>query len=142
MLTGRLNRLPLLCHYSLACGPFTFSMAAPDSSIAYLVEMMDPHLVTLQKVDVTAFLANAVTTVLAHFESFAEPVTVQVSIDKASGDLAGILFFTEEDEVIGVIRPYYLARDELECANPEVLAAAEGPLAKLEGQLTHLFKKR
>lgn len=116
-------------------------MAATSPPPVYLVELLDPYLVTHQKADITRFLPNAIGTVHKHLESFHEPITVEVQTDLASGDMAGIVFFTEEGEAIAVIRPYYLEREELECTNLDILKAAEGPLPKLEKPLNRIFER-
>jgi hypothetical protein len=116
-------------------------MAANSPPPVYLVELLDPHLVTHQKSDVSRFLQNAIGTVHKHLEEFAEPVTVEVQVDIASGEMAGIVFFTEEEEAIAVIRPYYLDREDVECTNPDIVKAAEGPLSKLEKLLNRTFER-
>lgn len=116
-------------------------MAAISQPPVYLVELLDPHLVTHQKSDVTRFLQNAIDTVYKHLEPFVEPISVEVQIDFASGELAGIVFFTEEEEAIAVIRPYYLGREEVESTNPDIAKAAEGALPKLEKLLNRIFER-
>lgn len=116
---------------------------APLSPIppVYVVELMDPHLATHHSLDATLFLENAIETVFKHLADFAEPVEAQVTIDEASGELAGILFFTEEAELISVIRPYYLNREESECQHPDICRMAAGALPKLEKNLNRIFKR-
>jgi hypothetical protein len=102
---------------------------------------MDPHLATLERVDVTRFLENAIDTVLKHLADFTEPVEAQVTIDTQSQDLAGIIIFNEACEPISVIRPYYLDREESECEHPEICRAAVESLQKLEKNLNRIFKR-
>lgn len=116
-------------------------MAVTSPPPVYLVELLDPHLVTHQKSDVTRFLQNAIDTVHKHLESFEEGVSVEVQIDLASGDLAGIVFFTEEEEAIAVIRPYYLSREDAEVTKQEIVKAAEAPLPQLEKRLNRIFER-
>ena len=116
---------------------------APLSPIppVYVVELLDPHLATHINLDATLFLENAIEAVYAHLADFAEPVEAQVTIDQASGELAGILFFNEAAELISVIRPYYLSREESECRNADICRMASGPLPKLEKNLNRIFKR-
>lgn len=116
-------------------------MAVPDAPPVYLVELMDPHLEHIQKVDITAYLANAIEMVYAHLADFSEKVAVEVTINEASGNLAGIVFFNEGECAISVIRAYYLQRDELDCPTQAILDLAQGPLGKLEAALNPLFNK-
>jgi len=116
-------------------------MASTSPPPVYLIELNDPHLTTFDKADVTLFLENAIQTVLTHLADFAEPVEAQVTVDAESGDLAGIVFFTEEAAVIAVIRPFYLHREESECIDPEILRAAAGKLSGLEKNLNRIFER-
>lgn len=117
-------------------------MAAPDCTPTYLIELMDPHLGNVVRVDVTAYLENAIQLVFSHLADFHEPVEVEVTIDPASGHLSGIVVFSEEEQAISVIRAFYLERDEVECEKPDILDMVGQPLSKLEPKLNQLFKKR
>jgi hypothetical protein len=116
-------------------------MAPTSNPPVYLVELMDPHLATLEKVDVTRFLENAIETVYSHLADFSEPIEAQVTVDAASQDLAGIIFFNEESEVIAVIRPYYLDREFSECESEEIRRIVAEPQSKLEKNLNRIFKR-
>lgn len=116
-------------------------MASNSPPPVYLVELHDPHLTTFDKADVTVFLENAIQAVFDHLTDFAEPVEAQVTIDVESGDLAGIVFYTEEAAAIAVIRPFYLHREESECTDAEILHAAAGKLSGLEKTLNRIFER-
>jgi hypothetical protein len=120
--------------------PDAFMATTPNPPV-YLVELLDPHLVSHDRVDITRFLENAIETVFKHLADFAEPVEAQVTIDAGSRELAGILFFNEEGEAISVIRPYYLDRESVECESEEICRIAAEPLAKLEKNLNRIFKR-
>lgn len=114
--------------------------ASLPTSPIYLVELMDPYLASFDKADVTGYLDNAVDAVSKHLADFAEPITAQVSIDKTSKELAGILFFNEASEVIAVIRPYYLSREIRECTDAAICELSTVPADKLEKSLKRIFK--
>jgi hypothetical protein len=116
-------------------------MAISPTLPVYLVEVMDPHLATHERVDVTRFLENALETVFKHLVDFNEPVEAQVTIDPESQELAGIVFFNEEGEPISVIRPYYLARESSECEHEDIRNVAAGALPRLEKNLNRIFKR-
>lgn len=118
-------------------------MAIEPNAPVYLVELMDPHLATLERVDVTRFLENAVAVVVKHLSEFEfeEPVEVQVTVDSESRELAGIVLFNEEGEPISVIRPYYLNREGSECDDPKIRRAVQATGSKLENKLNRIFKR-
>jgi hypothetical protein len=115
-------------------------MANSSPAPVYLVELNDPHLGTFVRADVSRFLENALETVFKHLQDFLEPVEAQVSIDPASQELAGIVFYTEEGEAISVIRPYYLDREPYECQHKGISLAPAIALPKLEKHLNRIFK--
>lgn len=104
----------------------------------YLVEKLDPNLELIEESDVTLHLPLAVQTALVWLVDAQERIRVQVDVDTA-GELEGIGFFDEHNDLVARIAVYWLDRESVEAAEPYVRDALHGDLTTLAARLQLLL---
>jgi hypothetical protein len=100
----------------------------------YLVEKLDPNLELIEESDVTMHLPLAVQTALGWLQDCPRRVRAQVDVD-GTGELEGIGFFDEHNELVVRIAVYWLERESADEAEPYVREMLKGELATLAARL-------